>query len=64
MLTAESAKYLTVEETATRAGVSGGTVRRAIRRGELQYRRRRGTTMLLYSVDVDDWIQRRQEVQS
>lgn len=62
MVTAEQTQYLTVDEAAVRAGVSSITVRRAVKAGQLKYRKRSGATKLLAASDVDRWAEKRSEI--
>ena len=56
-------EFLTVAEAAAKAGVSEQTVRRAVKRGQLRYRRREGVLKLLSRHEVEQWITSRKIIE-
>ena len=57
----DDTKEITVTEAGVLAGVSGETIRRAIRRGEIPIARKIGVNVLVRRDDVERWIRERQE---
>ena len=66
MLSMLERDYVSVEEAASRAGVSSQSIRRAIRGGFLRYRGERGRQKLLDANELDEglrrWREQRREI--